>query len=91
MKTNFNNPEKLVLLDEWQQIMAIISVEPGEQNISDKVALAIKEDMGAENVIIEKSISVHFSKNGVYNFDAEVIENNDNNVYNFELIPVTEY
>lgn len=91
MKTNFNKAEKLVLLDEWQNVMAIISVEDGEQNIGEKVALAIQEDMCAEDVILIDTLTVHFANNGRYAFDAEVIEDDDNNVYNFELLPVNEY
>lgn len=90
MKTNFKKPTKLVLLDD-AKIMAIISVESGEQNIAEKVAMAIREDVCAKEVILDPSLKFEF-KHGDYSFDAKVIfEDAKNELYNYSLVPVTEY
>jgi hypothetical protein len=94
MKTNFKHDTKLVLVDDQGKVIAIIAVEKGEQTITDRVCLAIKEDMTAEEVYISPELDLtgnRFDTTPLY-FDAEVIEKgSDNNVYDFKLIPTQDY
>jgi len=52
MKTNFTIQRFLVLTNEDDKVMAIINCPAGENDISQKIEQAIREDFDASEVII---------------------------------------
>jgi len=52
MKTNFTKQRFLVLTNEDDKVIAIINCESGENNISEKLEQAIREEYDADEVII---------------------------------------
>lgn len=52
MKTNFTTQKYLVLTNEDDKVIAIINCEPGENNISEKLEQAIRDEYDADHVVI---------------------------------------
>jgi predicted nucleotide-binding protein len=52
MKTNFTNQRFLVLTTEDDKIIAIINCESGENDISEKLEQAIREEYDADEIVI---------------------------------------
>lgn len=52
MKTNFTKQRFLVLTNEDDKVIAIINCESGENNISEKIEQALREEFDADEVVI---------------------------------------
>jgi hypothetical protein len=90
MKTNFNLPTKMVLIDEECRVVAIIDIPSGNGvDISEKLKLAIKEDL-TENIAYE----VRIPKINVGEHDSWVefdVETDGDGIINYSLFKTAEY
>jgi hypothetical protein len=99
MKTNFTKQRFLVLTNEDDKVLAIINCESGENNISEKLEQAIREEYDADEVIIN-SILVNgwetLNEISEYDYNVEFIAeiinpNYDNDNEKFTLLRTEMY
>jgi len=90
MKTNFNLPTKMVLIDKDCRVVAIIDISSGNGvDISEKLKFAIKEDL-TKDITYE----IRIPKINVGEYDSWVefdVETEDGDEINYSLYKRAEY
>ena len=87
--TNFSVDRHLLLTDSESKPMAVITCKAGENiDITEKVELAIKEDLTCESVTIVGDKVMQFDE---IEFDAEYVEDGELYINSFALEIICVY